>query len=305
VSIGGPKILLVGASGQVGGQIYRLLPPKRTLITGRTGSPTEIPLDLAALSTSADTEHLLAGHEISAIYCIAGMTAVDLCEEQPEVAQAINCTGPLRLAEAASCRSIPFVFFSTEYVFDGIDGPYNEDSLTNPLSVYGRSKRDGEQAVLDAYLRALVIRTTVVYGPDRPRFKGGKQNNYLYSVVRNLTHGTSMRVPIDQISTPSYNCDVARVTVDLVARGATGIYHVCGPEMFGRLEFAHSIAAEWGLDASLLHGVSTASLKQKAARPLNAGLLTDKLRKNHPDLRMRTLKEALADCRREVLAAVP
>jgi dTDP-4-dehydrorhamnose reductase len=157
--------------------------------------------------------------------------------------------------------------------------------------VYGRSKWEGEQAVLAACPHALVLRTTVVYGQDLG------QKNYVYSLMRQLSAGHAMRVAQDQVSTPTYNRDLAAAAVALVERGASGIYHVCGPERMDRLAFARSVADLLLLDAGLLEGVPTAELGQKAARPLNAGLAIDKLRRMHPDLTMRGPADALADCR--------
>jgi dTDP-4-dehydrorhamnose reductase len=134
----------------------------------------------------------------------------------------------------------------------------------------------------------------VVYGPD-PR-----QMNYLYALMRNLSTGAKMRVPEDQVSTPTYNRDLIAVALGLVREGAAGVFHVAGPERMGRLEFARQIAQQLGLDSSLLEGVSTAALGQAAGRPLDAGLATEKLRRLHPDLRMRTLAEGLVDCAAEL-----
>ena len=170
------------------------------------------------------------------------------------------------LARVASDRKIPFVYFSTEYIFDGNDGPYAEEAVANPLSVYGRSKWEGELAVIAACTHALILRTTVVYGQDCG------QKNYVYSLMHALAAGKTIRVPQDQISTPTYNRDLAIATVALVNLGATGIYHVCGPERMDRYEFARSVAAYFLLDGSLLSGVPTSSLGQKAPRPLSAGL---------------------------------
>ena len=253
-----------------------------------------LPLDLAALATVADAEAALGEHEVDVIYCIAGMTAVDACEDLPELALNINCRGPEMLAHVATKRGIPFVYFSTEYVFDGVDGPYHEDDPVNPLSVYGKSKWQGELAVQAACSHALVLRTTVVYGQDFG------QKNYVYSLMRLLAAGKGMRVPQDQISTPTYNRDLAAATVALAERGVSGVYHACGPERMDRLEFAQAVARFLSLDAGLLTGVPTSALGQKAARPLNAGLAIDKLRRLHPDLTMRTLAEALADCRADL-----
>ena len=109
-----------------------------------------------------------------------------------------------------------------------------------------------------------------------------------------------MRVPEDQVSTPTYNLDLIAAAIGLVECGASGVFHVCGPELLGRLEFAEAIATRLGLDASLLEGVTTAELGQRAPRPLAAGLATGKLRSLYPQLAMRTLAEALEDCAAEL-----
>jgi dTDP-4-dehydrorhamnose reductase len=151
--------------------------------------------------------------------------------------------------------------------------------------------------VLAAHPEALVVRTTVVYGPDPG------QKNYLYSLMRNLSAGAVMQVAEDQISTPTYSRDLVRATISLVKAGASGIFHVCGPELMGRLEFAQKVAESLGLDASLLKGMPTAKLGQIAPRPLCAGLANQKLRDQHPSLRMRTVTESLNDCAAEIQLA--
>jgi dTDP-4-dehydrorhamnose reductase len=269
---------------------------ERALPTSRTPRQGWLPLDLADLEGS---EAALEPEPLDAIYCMGGMTHVDGCEAQPELAWRTNALGPETLASYARRRGIPFVFFSTEYVFDGFGadpGPYTEDAPVHPLSVYGKTKLQGERRVLDACPHALVLRTTVVYGPD-PR-----QMNYLYALMRNLSSGTTMRVPEDQVSTPTYNRDLVAAALGLVRAGASGVVHVAGPERMGRLEFARQIALRLELDASLLEGMPTSALGQLAARPLDAGLTTEKLRTLHPALRMRTLADSLEDCAAELTA---
>jgi dTDP-4-dehydrorhamnose reductase len=291
------KSLLIGASGQIGAQMLHLLGPDRCLVTSRQPTtPDQIPLDLATIATPADAERALAPYPLDTIYCIAGMTNVEGCEDVPEIAYNTNCRGPEMLAHVAAARSIPFVYFSTEYVFDGTAGPYHEDDHANPLGVYGKSKWQGELAVLAACPHALILRTTVVYGQDFG------QKNFVYSLMRSLATGKSMRVPQDQISTPTYNRDLAAATVALATTGVSGIYHACGPELMDRLQFARAVAQFLSLDTSLITGVPTSVLGQKAPRPLSAGLLIDKLRRLHPELTMRPLAAALADCRPDLEA---
>ena len=249
-------------------------------------------LDLVTLDAAQIAEKL-RGIDLSAVYVIAGMTNVDACEGDSDLAFQTNARGPSLLAAYARELDIPFVYFSTEYVFDGRSehpGPYRENDEPNPVNVYGASKVAGERAVSAAHERALIIRTTVVYGED-PQGK-----NYLYTVLRQLAGGLPLRVPQDQISTPTYSRDLVRATVGLVDAGASGIFHVSGPELLGRLELAQAIAAHFHLDPALLQGKDTWELQQRAPRPLAAGLATEKLRSLYPKLVLRDVATSLQDC---------
>lgn len=283
----GRRILVVGASGQVGTQVLRILPAGSAIPTSRSaGKPGWTALDLATVS-EAEGDELVRRFEIATIYCIGGMTHVDGCESAPELALRINCEGPAILAAAAK-RGARFVYFSTDYVFNGRTGPYAEDAPGDPIGAYGTSKWLGELAVQRAHPAALVIRTTTVYGPD----PNGR--NFLYSLRKGLTGTKRFRVPADQISAPTYNVDLAAAVVALTESGAQGVFHVAGPDVVSRLEFARRAAAVMGLDSSNLSGVSTAELKQIAARPLRAGLLTGKLAACVPRLRMRGIEDGVS-----------
>ena len=265
----------------------------RALATSRTPRDGWLVLDVAELAEPAQAATLLDGHPLDAIYCVGGMTWVDGCEKDPDLAHRTNARGPGVFAEYARQRGLPYVFFSTDYVFDGAiatPGPYAEDAPPHPLSVYGKTKLEGEQRVLEAYPDALVLRTTWVYGAD------SRQMNALYSMMRSLIAGKAMPVPADQVSTPTYNRDLVSVALGLVAARASGLFHVGGPELMGRLDFLQRVASALALDASLLEGVTTAQLQQPAARPLASGLAISKLVAQYPHLRMRTLSEALDDC---------
>ncbi len=302
--------LVVGAGGQVGTQLVQQLCARdgvaRVLGTSRSPKDTgeaivpTLQLDLSTLHV-VPVSQVLERFHLGAIYCVGGMTHVDGCESQPELAYAANAHGPEALAGYAGALRIPFVYYSTEYVFAGTSdapGPYTELSPVRPLNVYGRSKLEGENRVLDAHPGALVLRTTVVYGPDR------QQKNFVYGLLRNLSQQIRMKVPIDQVSTPTYNRDLTTATLDLVASGARGIFHVCGPELLGRLDFAREVAQHLGLDAALLDGVSTSTLQQAAARPLDAGLSSAKLAAHLPQLHMRTVGEAIEECAEELRGSV-
>jgi len=230
----------------------------------------EFDLESAARRPELAAE-LLARAKADRVFLAAGMTWVDGCEADPELARRINCDAAGVLATAARRHGATFVYFSTEYVFDGRAGPYSETDAAYPRSVYGRSKLEGEQAVASADPEALILRTTVVYGPEVQ----GK--NFAYRLVGELAAGREIQVPDDQISSPTYNRDLAAAALCLCGLGECGVWNVVGPEVMDRYTFAVRVARALGLPDDRIRPVKTAALGQPAERPLRAGLKIDKL----------------------------
>ena len=265
------KLLIIGASGQVGHQIMTLARQEGHETVGTYSAHPEPDLVQLDLRSSAECEKRIPEIRPDAVLCVGAMTNVELCETEADLAHRINVQGPLACARAAGKIGAKFVYFSTEYVFDGRSGPYTEESPVNPINVYGRSKADAETALALTHPSALIIRTTVVYGFDRQ----GK--NFVYQLLARAKKGEPMRVPTDQISSPTYNEDLAAATLRLTEKGASGIFHVTGPDILDRFAFAKVACEVYHLDAGLLQPVTTSEFKQKAARPLTAGLRIDKL----------------------------
>ena len=283
------RALVVGGSGQIGGWLLRTLAGRGHEAVGTYLSvPREglVPLDASRREEAAG---LLRRVRPEVVFYPAGFTWVDGCERDPARARAANLDQPLNLARATADVGARFVSFSTDYVFDGVAGPYDERSPTNPLSAYGRAKLDAERALADELGdRALIVRTSWVFGPERQ----GK--NFAYQLVKALGQGRAMECPSDQISSPSYGPDVAGAVVGLAEARASGLIHVAGPEVMGRVEFARAIAGAFGLEPSRVVARTTAELGQGAPRPLNGGLLTPRLDGLRPGA-MRSLTEALSD----------
>ena len=281
--------LVVGGTGQVGGALLRLLGP-RAISAGRSpANPCLVALEQLA-EEPGQADRLMAEARPRTVGIAAAATNVDRCESEPAMANAVNATAPAALARAAHRIGAKTVFVSTEYVFDGEAGPYDEDAEPRPLSVYGSSKAAGEQAVLSADPDAIVVRTTVVYGPER------QGRNFAYRLAGHLRAGKVLRVPSDQISTPTYNRDLATALVQLAQSSLRGIVHVAGPCLLGRDGFAVEVAREAGLDGTLIESVKTASLSQVARRPLRAGLISRRANEwgSHP---VRGTAAAVADWR--------
>jgi dTDP-4-dehydrorhamnose reductase len=263
------SLLVLGGSGQVGSAILAEC-RRRGIAAAGTFRSHALP-GLVAWDGGLDAFDALCEElRPSAIVYAAGMSHVDRCETELRECDRANAELPVTLAER--CRGgTAFVYFSTDHVFDGRAGPYAEDAAPAPISVYGWSKLTGERGVLAANARALVVRTTGVYGPE-PQGK-----NFVDRLRRVLSRGERVRVPRDQHTTPTYNVDLASWTIEHVASGASGIWHVTGPDVVDRFAFALMAAEAFGLDGSLIEPVATAALGQAAARPLRGGLRTEKL----------------------------
>ncbi len=232
----------------------------------RRSSPGLVPFDM---TTAGEAAGLLDRVGPRAVICAGAAPHVEGCEIDPAATRRLNVEGTLRLADAARDRQLPFVFFSSEYVFDGTAGPYAEDAPRRPLNEYGRQKMDVEVA-LSAMARALVVRTSGVFGWS----EDGK--NFVLQLVARLTDGERMRVPVDQDITPAYAPNLADVIVDLVDAGVTGIVHVAGARPVNRVEFARTAARVFELDPGLIEPTPTDALGLEAPRPRKAGLLTGK-----------------------------
>jgi dTDP-4-dehydrorhamnose reductase len=290
------RALVIGASGQVGGALVTRLTERGHEAVGTHHGHPQPGTRSLDLTDAAATERCIAATEPDWIACPAGLTAVDYCESHGDEAMAANRDAPAAAARVAAKRGAGFVYFSTEYVFDGEAGPYAEDDAVHPQSVYALSKLEGERRVVEENPRAMVIRTTVVYGPE------SQGKNFVYQVLRRARAGEPVRVPNDQRSSPTYNVDLAAATVELIERDFRGVLHVAGPVVLDRRAFALEVCAAFGLDAGLVEGVTTASLGQPARRPLHAGLVIDRAR---AQLRtpLRGPREGLLEMRRALEAA--
>jgi len=286
------RALVIGASGQVGAALMHVLRARGHEAHGTHGQVAMTGLTPLDLADHAAVARAIERAGPDWIFCPAGLSFVDYCEDHPAEAMAINRDGPAAAARAAEQLGAGFIYYSTDYVFDAKGGPFGEDDTPRPLSVYGRSKHAGEQAVQATCRRAVVVRTSVVYGPEQ------QHKNFVYQLRQAAQEGRGFRLAVDQKASPSYNPDVAAASVELAEGNHLGLWHIAGPEVVDRYDFGLRIYRAFGLDPSRLEAVPTASLNQRAARPLDGGLnvgkaqaaLTTRLR--GPDDGLRAMREA-------------
>jgi dTDP-4-dehydrorhamnose reductase len=268
------KIAVLGAAGQLG----RDLCPRLAAL-GKVVPLSRTDIDLASPETIV---FAVAKLRPDVFVNCAAYNLVDKAESDSETACTVNVTGTHLLATACGAGGTKFVHFSTDYVF-GADAnrtvPHTETDVSGPIGVYGRSKFRGEQAVWFVQRVVpdspdhLVIRTCGLYGVWG---SGGKGGNFVETMLRLAGEGKPIRVVNDQRCTPSYTADVADATVQLIQRGATGLYHVTNSGDCTWYEFAAEIFRQSGLKPDLTP-ITSVEYGAPAKRPAYSVLSTAKL----------------------------
>jgi dTDP-4-dehydrorhamnose reductase len=165
------------------------------------------------------------------------------------------------------------VYYSTDYIFDGENGPYTETDKPNPVNFYGKTKLEAERVVQRELKEAfLIIRPCSIYGYE----KGG--TNFAMHVLNNLQAGRAVTAFCDQYGTPTYVEDLSKVSLQLFDSKKRGIFNITGPDFINRAQFSQAVAEVFGLDAGFIKEINSSEGKQLAKRPLKGGLKIDKLK---------------------------
>jgi dTDP-4-dehydrorhamnose reductase len=206
----------------------------------------------------------------------AAMTNVDACELDPAACQLQNVTATEHLVQAAKRHGCHFIHLSTDFIFDGMNGPYTEVDVPAPLSVYGHSKLDSEHVVMEAGLAKWAIaRTIIVYGIA----EGLSRSNVVLWARSALEKGQPIKVVDDQWRMPTLAEDLADGCIRIAKLGATGIYNLSGPDGMSILELVQRVGAFFHLDTSVVTPVKSDTLGQPARRPPRTGFVLDKARR--------------------------
>lgn len=217
----------------------------------------------------------------------AAYTNVDKAEIERERCWRVNVTGVENLISSAKRIDAQLIQISTDYIFDGKNGPYREDDRANPEGFYAKSKLAAENLIRGSDLKYTIIRTMVLYGAGvhvRP--------NFVTWLIQALRNRQSVTIVDDQIGNPTLADDLAQAIATIIKKNAHGIYHISGSEIIDRYHFALEIADIFNLEKSLIMRAKTSDLQQKAPRPLKSGFILDKA-KTELGIEMRDVKSAL------------
>ncbi len=275
------KVLITGSNGLLGQKLVdrsRNDPSLELIATSRGEDRSPEPLldryhslditDRAAVQRVFDQ----TGPDV--VIHTAAMTNVDACELDPAACELQNVTATQNLVEAAKKHGSHFIFLSTDFIFDGKDGPYREEDRPAPLSIYGHSKLKGEQIVQGNLEKWAIARTIIVYG----HAKGLSRSNVVLWAKSALEKGQPIRVVDDQWRMPTLAEDLAEGCLQIARKGATGIYHLSGPDGMTILELVQRVGAFFQLDTSIISPVKSSDLGQPAQRPPRTGFVLDKAR---------------------------
>ena len=283
-------VLVTGGSGQLASALEALARQKHIPVR-RVGRP-QFDFDGPDSVERAFRETAPAGVVNAAAY-----TAVDAAESEPEAAKRANCDGPALLAKLCAEAGVPLIHVSTDYVFDGRkQTPYRESDPTNPQGVYGATKLAGEQAVLAAWPRAVVLRTSWVYAPE------GK--NFVRTMLNAGRKSTRLRVVADQHGCPTAASDLADAILAILGRlrdypdddSCAGVFHAAGTGATTWHGFAQAVFEEgsrYGMPVPQVDPIATADWPTPAKRPANSRLDCEKLA-SHFGIRLPPWRESLA-----------
>jgi len=276
------KILITGANGFLGYYLVEQLLTKSFSVTATGKGECRLPFthDSHFQWLPMDFTDPFSIHDVfenikpDVVIHAGAMSKPDECEVDQMKAYLVNVEGTVQLLiNSADLKSF-FVFLSTDFVFDGERGMYEEDDKPNPVNYYGRTKLEAEEAVKEYEFNWAIVRTVLVYGKNH-----SGHSNILKIVKEKLEKGEEYSVVDDQLRTPTYVEDLAKGIVSIIERKATGIFHLSGKDVLTPYQMAIKTADHLRLDSSVIKKVTAASFSQPAKRPPKTGFIIDKARK--------------------------
>ena len=264
------KLLVIGASGQVGYALMERAKEKNIEVYGTRFKQQGSMLYKLDIRNKGEVKSLINGLQPTHIILTSALGNAELCETDKKLCYAINVEGTKNVSEACKEIDAHLTYISSDYIFDGKEGPYTEEETSNPINEYGKAKNESE-SIINSLEKYIIIRTTNIYS------YGHDKKNFIAGLIEKTKNNQEFKVPEDQIGTPILASELARANIELIERGFNGTINIVGPDLVNRVEWCKRIASELKLNDKLIKGVKTSELNQKAKRPMNAGLKTDKL----------------------------
>lgn len=286
------KLLITGINGLLGQKLLEQAHSKYTVLgIDLHDEPfnTKIKFEYRKVDITkrGPVKEIIISYQPCCIINTAAMTDVDGCETQKEQCWKINVEAVENLIYAVRNTETKIVQLSSDYVFDGKNGPYSETNVPKPLGYYGKSKLASENLLIAEGVVHAVVRTMVLYGYGieiRP--------NFVTWLIEKLKNGESVKIVTDQFGNPTLADDLSNAILQIIERKKWDLYHISGSELIDRYNFALKIADIFKLDKNLITPITTPELSQPAPRPLQSGFIIDKA-KTELGVEMSNIEEGL------------
>lgn len=275
-------ILITGANGLLGQKLVELLVQESTVdliatAKGENRLPNSAGYRYVSLdiTDSGEINTVFDTYQPHVVIHTAAMTNVDTCETDQTGCELLNVTAVAYLIEACQKRDTFLCHLSTDFIFDGADGPYTEEAIPNPISVYGASKLRAEKLLEASSIRWAIARTVLVFGivSDMSR------TNIILWVKKSLEEGKQINVVTDQFRTPTLAEDLAMGCWLIAQKEAKGIFNISGSDFLTPYEMAIKTANFYGLPVELIQQADSSTFSQPAKRPPRTGFILDKARR--------------------------
>lgn len=274
------KIFVSGASGLVGGNCLKHFTEQGANVIGsHLTYATANTVYFDTLNPSHQDNFDIISFKPDVIVHCGALTHVDYCETNVAESYEKTVQSTLNLISIAQQTGAKLVLLSTDYVFDGKDGPYKETDTPNPLSVYGKHKYEAEMAVTNSGLNYLILRVTNVYGDEI------RNKNFIARILEQCIQGQELKLklPYDQFASPTNAWDIARAMWQLLVNNKIGTYHICSSDFMNRVELAMKVISYFPNAQYQLEAIDTLSLNQPALRPLIGGFVKEKFVREFPE----------------------
>ena len=273
------KVLITGSNGLLGQKLLHKLRVDEEInlvaisrgknrVSEKNGY-TYFDLDI---TDNDEVERVIVEQMPDVVINTAAMTNVDMCEDKKDACDALNVNAVQYLADACQKIDAHLIQISTDFIFDGEDGPYTEEDKPNPLSYYGLSKLKSEQLLQAHTVNWTIVRTIIVFGTGEKLSKG----NIVLWAKGALEKGDPLNIIDDQFRAPTLAEDLADACILALKKKAYGIFNVSGKDIMSIYEMVERIRKYYGLDTTNLSRISTSTLNQKAKRPPKTGFILNK-----------------------------
>ncbi len=277
------KILVTGANGLLGQKLVSLIVERgehELIATGRGENRNPLYQEKYTYTTmdvadEASVQGVFDKYKPQVVIHTAAMTNVDQCEDEREACWQLNVHAVEYLIASCAKHNCFLLHLSTDFIFDGADGPYDEDAVANPVSYYGESKLASEELLIKSNIQWAIARTVLVYGIAHDM----SRSNIILWVKKSLEEGKEINVVNDQWRTPTLAEDLAVGCYLIATKKAEGIFNISGKDFLSPYDMAVKTANYFKLDKSNLNETDGSKFSQKAKRPPKTGFIIDKARK--------------------------